>query len=214
MQVRAEHAALHDTFVAVVAVVAVPHHDPAERLRLRSQEGAAAVVLETDERARLELRDLRFDDDVADESLLARFGPDVDEADAREPLALGGLVVMAQQLVAAADGEHLRAVLHRLLQGRLLELEQVLVDERLLTVLAAAEEEGVDLVHVLDGPPAELEQFRFVVAPLRALEQREDVAAVAVDVHQVGVEPADGESHRFSKCPSTAWPTRASRARP
>jgi len=112
------------------------------------------VVFKTDERLRLERFDVGVDDDIADESLLARLGGHVDHADARKFFALAGLVVVAQQLVAAAHCEHYRAVAHRLLEGRLLELEQVFVDERLLAVLAAAEKEDVDLVHLFDGAAA------------------------------------------------------------
>src|SRR5207248_2208053 len=48
--------------------------------------------------------------------------------------------------------------------------------------------------------PAALNFFQFCrqAAPFRSLEQRQDVAAVAVDVHQVGVEPADGELPWFA----------------
>jgi len=87
-------------------------------------------------------------------------------------------------------------------------LEEVFVNEGLLAVLAAAEEEDVDLVHLLGRASPELQQPRVIVAPLRALQEGEDVAAVAIDVHQVGVEPADGEGlvvpcHScFSKSPS------------
>jgi hypothetical protein len=72
-------------------------------------------------------------------------------------------------------------------------LDEVLVDQGLLFVLAATEEEDVNLVHPFGCAALELDQTRVVVAPLGALEQREDIAAVAVDVHEVGVEPADGE---------------------
>jgi len=76
-------------------------------------------------------------------------------------------------------------------------LEKVLIDERLLAVLAASEEEDVHVLHSFGGAAPELEHARVVVAPLRALQQREDVAAIAVDVHQVGVEPADREGLLF-----------------
>ncbi len=55
------------------------------------------------------------DDHVADEALLAGFGFDVDETDAWKALALGGLVVVAEKLVAATHREHRRARLHRAL---------------------------------------------------------------------------------------------------
>jgi hypothetical protein len=73
------------------------------------------VVLEADQRAGRDVTDLGVDDDVADEALLAGLGSHVDKADARESLALGGLVVMTQQLVAAADCEHRCTCLNRTL---------------------------------------------------------------------------------------------------
>src|SRR2546426_391179 len=38
---------------------------------------------------------------------------------------------------------------------------------------------------------AQFHHARLESVPLRALEQREDVAPITVDVHEVGVEPAD-----------------------
>jgi hypothetical protein len=145
------------------------------------------VVFKTDEGLGLEIDHLGVDDDVADEPLLARFGPDVDEADARKALALGRLVVVAEELVAAAHSEDLGAGLDRALQRWFFVLEEVFVHERLLAILTTAEKEDIDLVHPLGGASAQLQQPRFVVAPFGSLQQGEDVAAVAVDVHEVGV---------------------------
>ncbi len=135
---------------------------------------------------------------------------DVDHADARVAFAVGGLVVAAKELVAAAYGEDHGAVFYGLFERRLLELEQVLVDERLLAVLTAAEKEDVDLVHLFDRTAPELDEPCVEAAPLGALQEREDVAAIAVDVHQVGIKPADRElvAH-VSKFASKASPSRA-----
>jgi len=114
------------------------------------------VVFETDERAGLDVIDLRVDHNVADEAFLAGFGFDVDEADAWETLALGRLVVVAQQLVAAANGEDRGARLHRHLKRWLLVLQQVFVHQGLLAVLTAAKEKDVNVLHVLGRAAAEL----------------------------------------------------------
>jgi len=115
------------------------------------------VIFETDKRGGREADDVRIDHDVADEASFSGFRAYVDEADAWEALSLRRLVVVAQELVAAAHRQHDGACCDRSFQGGLLVLEQVLVDERLLAVLAAAEEEDVDLVHFLCGSAAELE---------------------------------------------------------
>jgi hypothetical protein len=65
------------------------------------------VVLETDKRhgdetVRLIEVDVGVDDDIADEPSLAGLSADINEADAREALGLCGLVVVAEELIAAA----------------------------------------------------------------------------------------------------------------
>jgi hypothetical protein len=151
------------------------------------------VVFETDQRVGREIDDIGVDHDISDETALAGIGGDVDEADARESFALGGHVVVAKELIATAHCQHDGAIRDRALERRLLVLDEVFVDQRLLAVLAAAEEKHVDLVHVPGGATPELDEAGFEVAPLGALEQGEDVAAVAVDVHEVGIEPTDRE---------------------
>ena len=112
---------------------------------------------------------------------------------------------MAEELVAAAHGEHAGAGRDRALEGRLLVFEEVFVHERLLAILAAAEEKDIDLIHAFGRAPPELDEPCLEVAPLGALEQGEDVAAIAVDVHEVGIQPADRERllvpcHLFPLC--------------
>ena len=180
------------------------------------------MVFETDQRGGSQTLDLRVDNDVSDEAFLAGLGFHINEADAGEALALGGLVVVAKELIAAADGEHRSACLHSTLERRLFVLEKVLVHKRLLAILATSEEEDVHVLHVLGGAASELQQLCVVIAPLRPLEQSEDVAAIAIDVHQVGIEPPNGEGllstwHLGSLEPPTfpnrVWPSPAERAR-
>jgi len=106
MQVRADHAALDAAFGAVAAVVARSQADAPKRPRPGSKKSASAVVLESDQRRRVDAFDRRVHDHVADESFLACFGAHVDEPDARKSLAFGRLVVVAEQLIAAAHRQH------------------------------------------------------------------------------------------------------------
>ena len=63
MAVGADDLSLHRTLGLVFTVVPVAHDDRAERLRIRSEVRAAAVVLETDEHAVG-----RLGDEIADET--------------------------------------------------------------------------------------------------------------------------------------------------
>jgi hypothetical protein len=69
------------------------------------------VVLEADQGCGVQIGERRVDHDVSDEASLPGFGAHVDEADAWESLTFPRLVVVAEELVAAADGEYLRACL-------------------------------------------------------------------------------------------------------
>src|SRR5260370_5471439 len=193
VEIGPEGASLQATFRVVLAVVPEADAHAPKGPGLRTQVGAAAVVLETNEGGWPDVDQRGIDDHVSDEPALACLGADVDEADARKSLAVPGLVVMAEKLVAATHGEHAGARGDRPLERGLLEFEQILIDERLLPVLPAAEEEHVDLVHTPGRAPPGLDETSFEVAPLRALEQGEDVAPIAVHVHQVGVQPTDLE---------------------
>src|SRR5216683_3932028 len=214
VQVRPQDSTLQATFGVVLAVVAEAHAHVPQGFGLRPEERTAAVVLETDQGRGRDVGEIGVDDDIADESALASLGADVDQADAGESLAVAGLVVVAEELVAAADGEDPCAGGDRTLEGRLLMLDEVFVHERLLAVLPAAEEEDVDLVHTLGRAATELDEARLVVAPFGALEKGEDVAPIAVDVHEVGVQPANGEGFLVTchvrvclRSPSRAWPS-------
>ena len=89
-----------------------------------------------------------LDRDVADQprAVLAH-RLEVDEADAREPLA-AELVAVAEQLVAAADGEDHLAARGRGVQRVALDGGEVLGAQRLVAVLAAADVEEVVRVGV------------------------------------------------------------------
>ncbi|OLB99684.1 MAG: hypothetical protein AUI15_08455 [Actinobacteria bacterium 13_2_20CM_2_66_6] len=194
MQVRADNAALDAPFGAVAAVVARSDSNSAKRPRASSQKSASAVVFESDQGRRFEIFERGVHDHVADESFLACLGAHVDEPDAGKSLAFCCLVVVPEQLVAAAHRQHHRAVGDGRLQRLLLDLDQVVIHESLLTVLAATEEEDIHVFHSVRRAAAQVDGARVQATPLGSLEQRQDVAAVAVDVHQVRVQPSDCEA--------------------
>ena len=126
------------------ARVAVAAQDAAERPLAVAEVRAPAVVLEAGEHARaVDAGQLDLDRDVADQprALLAD-GAQVDEADAGD-LLVAELVGVAEELVAAADGEDRAAVGGRGVQRVALALDEVLRAELLVAVLAAAEVEEV-----------------------------------------------------------------------
>src|SRR4051794_32962192 len=102
-----------DTFAAVLAVVAVPVHDPAQRLYALAQLGAAGMVLESDQSLRGLPLQPAVEHDVSDHAPAAGLGHQVDEADAAHLVPLMAAVVVAEQLVAAADCQHAGTVVHR-----------------------------------------------------------------------------------------------------
>src|SRR6266851_5700849 len=115
VEVRAEDGSLQAAFGVILAVVAAAHAHAAERPGFRPQVRATAVILEADEGLWVKVGHVGVDNHVADESALAGLGANVDEADAGEALAVGGQVVVAEELVAATHGQHAGAACYRAL---------------------------------------------------------------------------------------------------
>ena len=107
---------------------------------------------------------------------------------------------MAEQLVAAADGRKHAAILD---VGRELRAlgEQVLAHDALLAVRATADEDDVHVREARAVIDVDLPDLAANAAPLEALPQHEDVAAVSVEVQQLRVEMRDAQgplAHRRS----------------
>ena len=77
---------------------------------------------------------------------------------------------------------------------------------------AATQMDDIDVAHLACGAPSKLDDSRLITVPLGPSEQGEDVAAVAVDVHQVGVQPPDGEVQRHVSQYGVAHPRLTSSA--
>src|SRR5439155_26167255 len=100
MQVRPEDVPIDRAFASVLAVVAEPGDNAAERLIAVAQEGPPSVVLEADDS-----RSVPFDDDVPDEALGLGAGVErveIKDLGAGELLTLGGRVDTARERLAPA----------------------------------------------------------------------------------------------------------------
>ena len=213
MQIRTDDRALRTTADPLVpgpTVVSMTLEDAAERALGRSQARAAAVVLEAGEHPR-RLAQVDLDGDVADQArAVLADGLEVDEADARKPLT-SEFVRVAEQLVAAADGEDHLPGRRRVVQRAALDGGEVGGAQGLVAVLAAADVEevvGVRVQFVAQAGAGELEAHP---APLAALAQEREVAAVGVDVHQVRIERADAQDVSHGRPPPRWRRARASR---
>ncbi len=166
-------------------------------MALVAQVGAPAVVLEAGDRPRA-VAEVGLDRDVADQPL-ARLAHRLQVGQPEPGQALlAQLVAVAEQLVAAADGEQDGSVVDRRRQRLALARDHVGGDGTLVAVLAAAEVEevvgrGVDALAGAGGGVGEADP-----TPLAAPLQEEDVAAVGVDVHLVRVEGEQAELHQAS----------------
>ena len=109
---------------------------------------------------------------------------------------LAELVAVTEQLVATADGKHDRAFADRGDERLALGLRHVGGDGALVAVLPAADVEEVvgGRVDPIAGSGAGVGEAD--PAPLAAPAQEDDVAAVGVDVHLVGVEGEKAKLHQ------------------
>ena len=113
---------------------------------------------------------------------------------------------MAEQLVAAAHGPQHAAILH--VGGELGPLgQQVLAHDALLAVGPSANEHDVNVAKARAVVHVHLAHLALDAAPLEALPQHQDVAAVPVEVQQLGIEVRDGQlllAHSLSPIPSSS----------
>ena len=151
------------------------------------------MVLEPDERPRA-IAEVALEQHVPDHARRARVRLEVEQAEAAQLVAVVAAVDVAEQLVAAAHGEQRRAVRDRACELGAVAL-QVVGDQQLVAILAAAEQEEVDLggVELLRRTQRALHELD--PAPCAALAQHEHVPAVGVDREVLGVELAEDELH-------------------
>ena len=175
-------------------------------VRARSEAGPAAVVLEAGEHAPAAEVDL--DRDVADQprAVLAH-RLEVDQPEAGQVL-VAERVAVAEQLVAAADAEQDGAAAGGGVQRVALDGGEVARAQRLVAVLAAAEVEEVVRVRVDRVAEPGARQLEADPAPGAAALEQQQVAAVGVDVHQVGIERAHAQQE-ISHAASPPWSRRA-----
>ena len=143
------------------------------------------------------------EEQVADHALLCSLGVEGDGADEAALLPRVGEVVLAQQLVAAADGEHRGVVLDE--AGELAGLgvcpscPEVVEQGALVEVLAAADEEEVELGQVGMVSHAHAGDARLDAAPLAALLQGDGVAPVPVEVQHIRIQMTNAQfTHALS----------------
>src|SRR5680860_517951 len=100
---------------------------------------------------------------------------------------------MPKQLVTAADREQRRTVVHRRLDRLALGAGKIAGDRDLFLILPTTEEEDVGLLGdcLTDS---DLDHARRNAAPPGPLGERQDVAAITVNVHPRPIEPGDGQS--------------------
>src|ERR1700694_3087548 len=120
---------------------------------------------------------------------------------------------MPERLLPATDREDRGTAFDRLPQCRAIFSREIGADDVLPLVLASPEEPHVGPIRV--GPLADRVRpnLHIDAAPFRALSECDDVAAIAVDVHEVGIEVGDAKVHELN-LPRTARRLRPARARP
>ena len=179
----------------VLAVVAAAALHAREGAPAGAEVGVAGVVLEAGKRAQpRDLAERQHLPHVARRARRRRDGRDVEDAGAGKLGATRRAVAAPEELVAAADGEHRDPLIAPGAQappgggelGR---------DALLLPILPAADEHEVCLLRQR-LPEPHVDALEPDAAAAAAIGESDRVAAVGVDVHQVGVEDDHAEGGR------------------
>ena len=193
VKIGTEHILIDSAFAAIFAVVAVAADDSAEGFFALAEEGPAVVIFKA------EVGFTKFvvaNLDVADEALeiFLMQGVVRQGAEALNALALSGIVILADELIAAADGQAYAATLN--VFDELVALgRKVFGDDFLLVVLAAADEEKVKIVGVERFLQADEGCFNVVAFLLREILQHQQIAIVAIGVQEIAIKMADAQFH-------------------
>src|SRR5438132_8089444 len=213
VQITANGGLDDGAFGAILAVVAGADYCSAEWPDARPQKRPTRMVLEADQRPSLAVQ-VGFDEHVANVPLWAGHAADVKQTGAGQLLTLDGGVALAQQLIAAADRQQRRAVFDGLADSLAFLTQEIGRDHRLLAILAAAEEDQVCLGRIERVSQGQLLDFELDTPPLRSTPERQHVAAIAIDAHQVRVEVNEPNLPRSHARTRSAAESRASRASP
>src|SRR5881398_3106224 len=193
MEIGPDRAPGAAALVAAVAVVPEPGDHPPERLCILVEDRPPGVVLEAGERPRRSGLELALEEHVADHPPRPGYGVERQQADARQLLAALVAVEMAEQLIAAADGQERRPRLEGLVE-RGPECGELGRDQRLLTILTTAHVEQVVFSALDLSACAEWPHLQLVAPPGGPRAQDGDVAAVGIDVEVVREQVTDDEA--------------------
>src|SRR5215210_7670824 len=207
MEVRSDRAADPAAFEAAASAVAETVDDATEGLGAGVEQRPPAVVLEAGERLPGPVAGEKH---VADHPSRARGRHERQEPDAGKLDVLAVAVETAEQLVPTADGEHRGAAVNG--GAHVVALRgEVDRDERLLSILAAADVEKVVRPRPQRVTHRHGVDLELVSAPVRAACENGDVAAVGVDVQVVGIQVADADLHANAPRTRRRVDTRTSR---
>ena len=135
---------------------------------------------------------------VADHARFAADGIQIERADKVAALAVIGLVIAAEHLVAAADGQEGHAVCDGGSYFLRLAAVQIVQQHLLLEVLPAADEHEVEAREARRRADRQARDRAVYPAALKAASHAYDVAAVAVEIQHVGVHVAYFKFHDSS----------------
>ena len=192
VEVGANGVAVAGTLGAIAGVVAEAADHPAERLGSRAEKGATTVVFESDDLAAVSRKD-----HIADAAVGSRAGVtgfEVEDADAGDDAALMVDVAMAKELKATTDGEDGHVSFDGLADGGAF-FHQVGGDATLFAVLPAADEEEIEVIRRKWVANGHVDHLAFDTTDAATVLEGDDVAAVAVDVHDVGIQMGDAKFH-------------------
>ena len=190
MEIGTDRVAVAGPFGTVGSVVTESADDHAKGSGFRAEIGAAAMVLEADDFTEVCLQDHVANASVGAGAGVARF--EVEDADAGNDASLVVDVAVAEELEPSTNGEDGHIRFNGIADGRAF-FDEVIGDAALFAVLAAADEEEVEHGGIEGVTDRDVLDGAFDIPGATSVLEGDDVAAVAVDVHDIRVEMRDAD---------------------
>ena len=172
MQIGAKGIAIHSSFAMIFGIVAVTFQHLAQGLCC-AEIGAPAVIFKTYQRTAVPLNG-----DVANTAWdVGPFmdSPGVEDAQAAHIGAAGRPVIVGEQLIAAADGQHRHIIFNGGPQTDTLHIEDVLRNGCLFSILSSSDEEQVVFVGSESIADTQWDDAQCYAAHLAAALQCDDI---------------------------------------
>ena len=187
------------TLCTIISIIAAALLNYGQRSDSLAEPGTAGMILEAYKNRfkSLSLKKFTLNNDISDYTSRFASGLEINNAKTIDPLAVLLLIIMSQQLIAAADSKHDLAVLYSIMNLLTLMIIEIIIEQILLIILSAAHEDDIIFASIVALPDRNRLDLAFNTTPDAAALQRYKIAPISIEIKQIRIEMTYSKLHLF-----------------